>query len=71
MLAEQFLAGIYQSHRADHKTTSSSSFGPMRPTLNHTYRDCVKQNTKQRVNKSQKKTKMLSKVSTGTRSILI
>ena len=29
----------YQSHRADHKTTYSTSFCPMRPTLNDTYRD--------------------------------
>ena len=34
MLAEQFLAGSYQSHRADHETTSSNSFRPMRPKMN-------------------------------------
>ena len=45
ILAEQFLAGSYQSHRADHKTASSTSFRPMRPTLNDTYRDRVKQHT--------------------------
>ena len=43
MLAEQFLAGSYQSHRADHETTSSTSLRPMRTTLNDTYRDRVKQ----------------------------
>ena len=46
MLAEQFLAGSYQSHRADHETTSSTSLRPIRPTLNDTYRDLVKQGTK-------------------------
>ena len=45
VLAEQFLAGSYHSHRADQKTTSSISFHPMRLTLNDTYRDCVKQHT--------------------------
>ena len=45
MLAEQFLAGSYQSHCADHETTSSTSFCPMRPTLNDTYTDRVKQHT--------------------------
>ena len=45
MLAEQFLAGSCQSHRADQKTTSSTSFRAMRPTLNLTYGDCVKQHT--------------------------
>ena len=34
MLAQQFLAGRYQSHRADHETTSSTSLRPVRPTLN-------------------------------------
>ena len=42
MLAEQFLAGSYQSHRADHKITASISSRPMRPTLNFTYRVRVK-----------------------------
>ena len=36
MLAEQFLAGSYQSHRDDHETTSSTSLRPMRPTINDT-----------------------------------
>ena len=45
MLAEQFLAGSYQSHCADHKTTSGTSFCPLTPTLNDTYRDSVKQHT--------------------------
>ena len=45
MLAEQFLACSYQSHRVDHKTTSSSGFRPIKRTLNDTYRDCVKQHT--------------------------
>ena len=45
MLAEQFLAGSYQSYRAYHKTNSSIGFLPMRPTLNATYRDRVKQHT--------------------------
>ena len=42
MLAEHFLAGRYQGPRSDFKTTSSTSFLPKRPTLNDTYRDCVK-----------------------------
>ena len=42
-LAEHFLACCCQSHRADHYTTSSTSFCPMRPKLNDTYRDRVKQ----------------------------
>ena len=41
MLAERFC----QSHRADHKTTSSTSFRHMRPTVSDTYRDRVKQHT--------------------------
>ena len=45
MLVAQFLAGSYQSHRADHKITSSTSFRPVRPTLNDIYRDRVKQHT--------------------------
>ena len=36
MSAEQFLTCSYQSHRADHKT-SSTSFRPLRATLNDTY----------------------------------
>ena len=36
ILAELFLAGSYQSHRADHEATSSTSFRPMRLTLNDT-----------------------------------
>ena len=46
-LSEQFLAGSYQSRRADHETTSSTSFRPMRPTLNDSYRYLVKQHNKQ------------------------
>ena len=45
VLAEQFLAGRCQSHRTDLKTTSSTSFCPMRPTLNATYSDRAKQHT--------------------------
>ena len=45
-LAVQFLAGSSQSHRVDHKTTSSTSLRPMRLTLNDTYRDRVKQHKK-------------------------
>ena len=43
MLAEQILAGSYQSRRADHETTSSTSLCPMRPTLNDNYWDHEKQ----------------------------
>ena len=52
MLAEQFLAGSYQSRCSDHETTSSTSLRPMRPTLNDTYRDRVKQhsNNKEQLN---------------------
>ena len=32
-LAGRILASSYQNHRADHKTTFSNSFRPMRPTL--------------------------------------
>ena len=46
MLAEQFLAGSYQSHRADHETNSPTILRPVRPTLNDTYRDRVKKQTK-------------------------
>ena len=45
MLAEQFLAGSYKSHRVDPKTTSSTSVRPMRPTLSDKYTDRVKNNT--------------------------
>ena len=38
ILAKQFLAGVYQSHRADHKTSSSTSFRPITPSLNFTWR---------------------------------
>ena len=34
MLAEHFLAGSYQSHRADHKTTCSANFHHIIPILN-------------------------------------
>ena len=56
MLAEQFLAGSYQSRPADNKTTSSTSLRPMRPTLNDTYRDRVKQHTnnKEQLNRKEK-----------------
>ena len=54
MLAEPFLAGSYQSHLADHKTTSSTSFRPVRPTLYDHYRDRMKQYTN---NKEQLKRK--------------
>ena len=52
MLAEQFLAVSYQSHRADHKLASSTSFRLNKPTLNDTYWDRVKQhkNNKERLN---------------------
>ena len=59
-LAEQFIAGSYQSQRADHEITSSTKFLPMRPTLNDSYREPIKS----------KNTKMRSKVSTDIRSIL-
>ena len=45
MLAGRFLAGSYQIPRADCKTTSSTSFLPMRPTLNDIYTDRVEQPT--------------------------
>ena len=45
MFAEQFLASIHQSHHADYKTTSSTSFCSIRPTLSDTYRDRKKQHT--------------------------
>ena len=53
MLAEQFLTGSYQSHRADHETTSSISLRPMRQTLNETYWDRVTQhaNNKEQLNR--------------------
>ena len=67
ILAAQFLAGSYQKHRADHKTTSSTSFRPMRTTINDAYRNRVKQHTN---NKSQLNTKMRSKISIDTHYIL-
>ena len=45
MFAEQFLSGSYQSYRADHKTTSSTRFHPIWPTLNDIYGDRVKELT--------------------------
>ena len=62
MLAEQFLVGNYQSHRANHKTTSSTSFRPMRPTLNDVYRDLVKQDikNKEQLNRHNYKTALKS-----------
>ena len=54
ILAEQFLAGSYQSHSADHETTSSTSFRPMRTTLNDTYTDQVKQHKQKTATKSQR-----------------
>ena len=62
MLVEQFLAGSYQSHRADHETTSSTSLCPMRPTLNDTYRDHVKQHTnnKEQLNRKEYKNALKS-----------
>ena len=47
MLGGKFMASIYQSRRADHKTTSSTSFRPMTLTLNDINRDRVKQHKKQ------------------------
>ena len=44
MFVEPFLPGSYQSHRADPKKTSTS-FRPMRLTLNDIYRDRMKQRT--------------------------
>ena len=70
LLAEQSLAGSYKSHRVDPKTTSSTSVRPMRPTLNDTYRDRVKNNTIIREQKTAEKTKMRSKVSIDTLSLL-
>ena len=58
ILAEQFLAGSYQSHRADQETTCLTSFRPMGPILNDTYRDRVKQHKNNYVAKN---TKMHSK----------
>ena len=57
MLAEQFLAGSYQSHRAAHGTTSPTSFRPMRRTLNDIYRDRLKQhiNNKEQLNRKENK----------------
>ena len=56
-LAEQFLAGSYQSDRADNKPTTSTSFCPRRPTPNDTNRDRVKQHTnnKERLNRKKYK----------------
>ena len=53
--AEEFLAGSSQNHRVDHKTTSSTSCRPMKPTLNDAYRDRVKQHTnnKEQMNRKQ------------------
>ena len=58
MLAEQFLAGSYQSHCAHHETTSSTRFRPMRLTLNDNYRDRNKQHTnkKEHINRKEYKT---------------
>ena len=55
-LAGKIPAGSYRSHRADHETTSSTSFRPMRLTLNDTYRDHVKQqtNNKEQLNRKKK-----------------
>ena len=45
------LTEMLADHRADHKTTSSTSFCHMRPTLNDTYRDGVKHtNHKEQLN---------------------
>ena len=62
MLAEQFLAGSYQSHRVDHKKNSSTSFCPMRPTLNDPYRDRVQQrtNNKEQLNSQEYKNALKS-----------
>ena len=62
VLAEQFLAGSYHSHRADHKTTSSASFCPVRPTLNNTYRDRMKHytNIKEQLNSREYKNALRS-----------
>ena len=70
MLAEQLLAGIYQSYRADHETISLTSLGPMRLTLNDTYRDRVKHHTNNKEQLNSKEYKNALKVSTDTRSIL-
>ena len=71
MLAQQFLATYYQSHRAYRQTTSITIFRPKKLTLNDTYSDCVKQptnNTKQ-INCKQYKTRV--KAFTDIRSKLI
>ena len=62
MLAEQFLAGSYQSHRADHETTSSTSLRPMRPTLNDNCGDGVKHHTnnKKQLNRKEYKSALKS-----------
>ena len=70
LLAENFLAGSYESHSADHLTTSSSSLCHMRPTLNDIYRDRVKQHTNNEEQLNSKHYKMRLKVSTDTRSML-
>ena len=51
MLAEQILADSYRSYRADHETTSVR---PMRPTLNDTYGDRVKQHINNKEQLSQR-----------------
>ena len=62
MLADQFLAGSYQRHSADHETTSSTSLRPMRTTINELYRDCVKQHTnnKEQLNSKEYKSALKS-----------
>ena len=70
ILAEQFLAGGYQSHRADPKTTSTS-FLSMRLTLNDSYMERLKEHTnnKEQLNCKEYKNAR-AQASTDTRSIL-
>ena len=42
MLAEQFPAGSYLSHRADRETTCLTGFCLMKPTLSDIYKDGAK-----------------------------
>ena len=55
IIAEQFLVSSYQSHRADHKTNSLTSFRLMRLTVNDTDRNRVKQNLKKAIKSNKNK----------------
>ena len=60
-LTEPFLAGSFQSHRADHVTISSTSLRPMRSTLNYFYSDCMKQHTNNKKKLKRRENKTLLK----------